>query len=166
MLDTAAPSHKPQVVSSLSTAQYLSSTLGESFFLLHQNILVSKPKPGGPHPHRPHIVPTPESSPMCETPQLPTLGGDTMSTKENFFSRTTRHILLPESWKRENTNNSSTHLEKNGNGEGEMTVDQVQGGSGGDHHYTTATHLNNESAEVTKDKKTKLFLLFPICRIK
>ncbi len=145
--DAAAPSHK-QGASSLSTAQYLSSTLGESFYLLPESILISKT--GGPH-HPPHFMPIPESSSMCkETLQIPKLGGDTMATKEDklLFRHSTRRIL-PESWKRENDNNSSTHLEKNSSGGGEAgQVVQGAGGGGGD-HYTTAKRLNNDtSAEV------------------
>ncbi len=150
-----APSHKPQVVLVLSTAQYLSSTLGESFYLLPQNILIGKPGGGSHHQHHPpHIVSTSESPPsMCETPQMLTLGGggDMISTKENFFSHTTRRVVLPEGWKRE-SNSTSMGFEKNSNGGGELmaVADQVQGGGDGV-RYTTATHLNDALAEVTKD---------------
>ncbi len=152
-LDTAASSHK-QVAASLSTAQYLSSTLGESFYLLPQSIIVGKPVGA----HHPHFVPTPENSLMFKkttTPKMPTLAGETMlSTKEEkFFSHTARHIL-PESWSKrgKNSNNNSTHIEKNCSGEGE-TTDQVQGGGGGvDHYITTNTRLNDDaSAKVTNN---------------
>ncbi len=149
VLDAAASSRK-QVAGSLSTAQYLSSTLGESFYLLPQSIIVGKPVGA----HYPHFVPTPENSLMCKittTPKMPTLAGETMlSTKEKkFFSRTARHIL-PESWSKRGNNNNSTHIiEKNCSGGGE-TTDQVKGGgSGVDHYTTTDTRLNDDtSAEV------------------
>ncbi len=157
-LDAAESSHK-QVAASLSTAQYLSSTLGESFYLLPQSIIVGKPASA----RHAHFVPTPESPPTCQKTNArkrPTVAGEAMvSTKEEkLFSRAARHILT-KSWRKGgNSNNNSMHIEKKYSGEGE-TKDQTQDG-GVVELYTTvdAPFSDDASAEVNGSCVYSFFL--------